>query len=343
MISIFTICSNNYLAQASVLAASVAQHCPEVRFEVYLVDLPFAEIKYEDLPFNVVFINEIENDIEELLTRYDIIELNTCVKPKIFQHICSDPEITQAVYLDPDIKLFDALTNLYIAFEQYSILLTPHILTPIPIDDKWPLEQQFLNYGLYNLGFIGIKNDTTGRGFLAWWKERTYKLGYSRVAEGLFVDQLPVNFAPIFFDRVHVLKDLGYNMGPWNLHERMLTVVAGHIMVNEKTSLKFFHFSSFKINSGELPLHYYSRFTLNDRLDLREIYQQYNNDLISADYAKYSSIPCAYVSRRQELQTSLEGKSQNAPSFLTKCLRTSVRLLPSSVRLKLKDLFMHTT
>ena len=43
-------------------------------------------------------------------------------------------------------------------------------------------------------------------------KEQTYKMGYFRLSEGLFVNQLPINLVPLFFKGVYILDDRGYNM-----------------------------------------------------------------------------------------------------------------------------------
>ena len=59
---------------------------------------------------------------------------------------------------------------------------------------------------------------------LHWWKERTYNMGYQRLEKGLFVDQLWMNLVPVLFESCNVLNHPGYNMGPWNLHERKLQV-----------------------------------------------------------------------------------------------------------------------
>lgn len=60
---------------------------------------------------------------------------------------------------------------LYSDLDKYSILLTPHIYTPVPVDGKKPGENTFLNYGIYNLGFLALKNDFTAREFAHWWKK----------------------------------------------------------------------------------------------------------------------------------------------------------------------------
>jgi len=296
----FTICSNNYLAQATVLGNSLKQFHPTASFLIILVDEKNDSINYQAIPFEILPVATIEPGLRELLIKYDIIELNTCVKPRVVEYLFQERDADTVVYLDPDIQLFEKLTELESALQKHLIILTPHIYTPIPIDDKKPSENTFLNYGLYNLGFIALRNGNETMRFVSWWKEHTYKQGFFNVKDGLFVDQLPINLVPLFFKEVYILQHFGYNMAPWNLHERYLTQQGDQYLINDKDRLKFFHFSSFRFDGNELPLHHYDRFRLKDRPDLHAIYGAYNQALKTAGYTFYAGFPCIYVNQRQQ-------------------------------------------
>ena len=259
---IFTICSNNYLAQAVVLGNSVKKYNSDYTFKIFLCDIKSPEIDYRSIIHEVIEIATIEPNVAEMALKYNIIELNTAVKPTVFQHIFEKENHTKAVYLDPDICVFHSLELLDKELEHNSFLLTPHILTPIPLDGKIPDENLFLNYGIYNLGFLALKNDESSRCLLEWWKTQTYQKGYILPEIGVFVDQLPMTLAPLFFRGGVIMKHFGLNMAPWNLHERVLTKIENNYFVNNDEPLIFYHFSSFKVNSNQLPTHYYNRFTI---------------------------------------------------------------------------------
>ena len=295
----FTICSNNYLAYAKVLGNSLKSHEPDTPFYIFLCDEKKAEIDYTGLANEVIALAEIEPQFYTLASKYNIIELNTALKPRVFQYLFNERKFSKALYFDPDIKIYNSIDNLFHQLEISSIILTPHICSPIPLDGKTPAENHFLNFGIYNLGFIGLKkNEETGN-FLNWWKGHTYTQGYIDVYKGIFVDQLPINFAPIFFGYVSVVDNRGCNMGPWNLHERYLSINENVIMVNKKEPLIFFHFSSFKPGEIELPLSQYNRFTLSSRRDLQRLYKQYNDELTAADYFFYQKFTYAYAGFRE--------------------------------------------
>lgn len=298
MKTIFTICSNNYLAYAKVLGKSLKKYEPELMFLIFLCDEKNDEIDYSLLADEVISMKDIEPQLAALASRYNIVELNTAVKPRVFEYLLNERNAEQVIYFDPDIKIYSSFVNLFIELQNSSVILTPHICTPIPMDDRKPAENHFLNFGIYNLGFIGVNNTEESKKFIMWWKNHTYKQGYIDVYKGIFVDQLPVNLAPIFFKDVKIISNKGFNMAPWNLHERYLSKKNGGYVVNETEELIFFHFSSFKADELELPLLLYNRFTVSNRPDIKNIYEDYNADLKAAGYYFYKKFTYAYAALR---------------------------------------------
>ncbi len=291
----FSICSNNYLAQATVLGRSLKMYHPETNFFLFLCDRKIPGINYSAIADEVIEMEHIEPNFLGLVAKYNIIELNTCVKPRVFEYLLLEKEYDQVIFLDPDVRIFHPLTGLFSRFQNENILLTPHIYSPIPIDGKKPGEENFLIYGIYNLGFISILRTEESFKFVRWWKDRTYQRGYIDTYNGIFVDQLPLNLAPVFFENVYILKDFGINMAPWNLHERYLQYHEEGIFVNGTTRLKFYHFSSFEANSfPELPKNNNTRFKMEVRPDLAPIYNLYNEELLSVGHLEYRALKNAY-------------------------------------------------
>ncbi len=305
----FTICSNNYLAYATVLGRSLKRHEPGAVFYIFLCDKKIAGIDYPSLADEVIAVETIEPAMQALSLKYNIIELNTCVKPRVMEYLLNERDFDKVIYLDPDVQVFHSLAFLETDLERANILLTPHIYTPIPLDDKQPSESVFLNYGLYNLGFIALRQHAETNRFLAWWKERTYAQGFIDVYNGIFVDQLPVNFVPLFFTGVVVLQDRGLNMAPWNLHERMLSLEDNRMIVNKTDWLKFYHFSSIVPGVQELPVFRYNRFTLHERPDLASLYNGYIEALQEAGHVYYSKLENKYAAgRRMHLRKQKRNK-----------------------------------
>ena len=297
---VFTICSNNYLAQASVLVRSIKKNHPDYKVFIGLVDEVSLAVSYDLINADrIIPISELSRyNIQDIVDKYNIIELNTAVKPFFFQLFISEYiDIESIYYFDPDTKLFNVLDDTDAILQKNSIVLTPHIHTPIAIDALFPKESTFLNYGIYNLGFIGVNpKHESALPFLEWWGDRTFHLGYDDVCNGLFVDQLWINLVPILFEGVVILKDKGTNMAPWNLHEREISSTGSSgVLLKTGEQLKFYHFSSYNYKMPKQLSKYYDRYSFDNTGSLIELYKEYHEELISYGIEKYVAINCAYI------------------------------------------------
>ncbi len=335
---IFTLCSNNYLAQALVLAKSVHQYQSDWKFYIGLVDKKNEAVNYEALGCGILEAAIVEPGIDELAKKFSIIELNTCVKPAYFHYFFDKLHVQQAIYLDPDVCLYAPMDEIDECFVEHDIILTPHIVTPIPLDNHTPAESLFLNYGIYNLGFIAIKKNAQSIQFLDWWKERTYALGYNKPAIGLFTDQLWINLAPIYFEKIKVLRHISYNMAPWNLHERLLEEKNSTYFVNGKYQLVFFHFSGFDPDKQKLHRDY-TRFSVGQRPDLTKLFSDYKKELEAKGYDQYKRLTCYYVNLRNEFLLSEENlnKARQAAAYAKlpyrkKIIRQIKRIIPAGFK-----------
>lgn len=305
---VFTVCSNNYLAQAKALVNSLSEFAPEYRVFIALVDEVDVQIDYEFLkPATVLPVAELGLPrFRENCRRYNIIELNTSVKPSIFKYLIgANQDVEKIFYFDPDTKLYSELGPLESLLESKDILLTPHILRPIDLDGLIPEESTFLNYGIYNLGFIGIRPGSSNvLDFLNWWEHRCANKCVVRLEEGLFVDQLWINLIPQLFGNVHVLDKYGYNMAPWNVHERIISAGKdGSLGLNDGSRLTFYHFSGYRYNQPKkLSTDPYNRVMLSDREDLIEIYSTYQKELLENGVEEFSRYDCKLLAVNEESQ-----------------------------------------
>ncbi|MFC7356862.1 hypothetical protein ACFQO1_04115 [Jejudonia soesokkakensis] len=298
----FTICSNNYLGQANALKESFLTHNPTFTFYIILVDKRSEQVDYTNFnPAQILTIAEIDGlDLPDLISRYDIIELNTSIKPSVFKHIISNNINAEVIYyLDPDLYFYDTLEEVTTILKTKNAVLTPHILSEIPRDGMLPDENIFLKFGIYNLGFIGINvNSEFSLKMLDWWEERTIHHGYNWPKIGYFVDQLWMALAPIFFDNVEILKTFNYNMAPWNLHERRIISIKGNkVLLNDETNLVFYHFSKLANNDKDISREY-NRYTFEDFPLLKELYNNYQKTIESHHYTNYKNIPIGYDVRQ---------------------------------------------
>ena len=276
-----TIVSPNYLSFARTLAASyVAQHPDQQFFVLIVADLTDPSPFRVDPSFTPVMLPELGlEDLRSLAMRYDILELNTNVKPTFLKHLMQAHGVDALICLDPDIFVYHSLTPVFDALGSgASAVLTPHITRPIS-DDKSPSEQDLLYNGTYNLGFIAVSRTDEGRRLLDWWEERCLRLGYSEGRTGLFVDQKWMNLAPGLFGTILISRDPGLNMAYWNLHERKLLNGSEGVQVQRgdesPVPLRFFHFSGLSPSEPHTISRNTDRFELTVRPDLQEIFARY--------------------------------------------------------------------
>lgn len=289
----FTICSNNYIPKAQVLASSIKL---KSNTPVYLIlaDKRNPAIHYDALGFDRVISAEelaIPN-IQWMKEHYDVVEFNTALKSFAFEYILSNTTYNLIYYFDPDIKVYQPLEAFADFWSNAKIVLTPHVLSPIPFDDKFPGENLFLNHGTFNLGFIGLKRSEITFLFLKWWSDRLRNHCIIKLTEGFFVDQIWFNLVPLYYkDDVKVIYHPGWNMAYWNLHERSIKRIDKVFYINENELLYFYHFSSFDLNMKRLsPYPQMARFSFDNRPDLIDLYQDYKSDIVSFDLQQFSGV-----------------------------------------------------
>ena len=247
-IDCFTSISFSYLAKARVLASSVKHHHPDWRMIVCITDLPPPgfnfNIETEQFFDEVIWAHDLPIDpIHAWLFKHAIVEVCTAVKGPVL-HYLLNRGAEKVFYLDPDIAVMAPLTPMVEWLDDSSILLTPHQLEP---DDTVQAitdnEICSLLHGIYNLGFVAVRNDENGLAFAKWWDSRLRSFCYDEKARGIFVDQKWCDHVPAMFDGVKIVRDPGYNVASWNLSRRRISIPAsGDILVNGKP-LRFYHFT----------------------------------------------------------------------------------------------------
>ncbi len=296
MIAACTIVSPNYLPFARTLARSYLDHHPGQLFYVLLVADLHEKTTIAEEPFVLHLMDEILPlvDIERLAMQYDILELNTNVKPTYLTYLVKHYSLEALLYLDPDIYVYSPLAPIFTLLQMANIVLTPHLTSPLPDDRHSPCERDLLYNGTYNLGFIALRHTPETMRMLAWWEARCLGEGFSEGRSGLFVDQKWINLVPGIFADVAICRDLGCNMAYWNLNERYLTQGDSLPLVNGKTRLCFFHFSGIGIDDPAMLSKNTDRFTLATRPDLLTLFADYKKAIIGNRRTMPDGIPYGF-------------------------------------------------
>ena len=269
----FTSFTYSYLSRARILILTLRAAHPDWTIYALIVDDPPDTLKDISVldDFDVVVTLEQLNidDLQSWLFKHDIVEACTAVKGRMMEYLL-EQGAEKVIYFDPDIAIFHPLDAVVSRLDTHSIILTPHQTEPneteIAIQDN---EITSLKYGVFNLGFVAVRNDETGRSFATWWRKQLYRACYDDTPQGLFTDQKYCDLVPALFDNLWVERDPGYNVASWNLSRRRLEFDdLGAMRVNGST-LKFYHFT--KIGSAGDAMT--ERYALN--LEVLEVWHWY--------------------------------------------------------------------
>jgi glycosyltransferase involved in cell wall biosynthesis len=315
-LGVFTIASKNYLAFARVLLQSVAKFHPEYRLYLFLADKVDGTFDPAAEYFEVVQSDQIGiRHHDDMALRYDIMEFNTAIKPFVFQWLFRTTDLDSIIYLDPDIRVYSHMTRLEdLLSDGHSAVLTPHITRPVE-DGRVPNDYNMLQAGVFNLGFAAFSRCSEAEHFLAWWGRRLETQACVDLPHNLFTDQRWCDLAPCFMDRLHILKEPGFNVAYWNLTERSLTQSADNWLVNGEP-LVFFHFSGIDISNTHILSKHQDRFDLAHLPECAALLHGYREAVLQAGWEN---------ARRWEYAYSRAGRALTIPTIVRQLFRHRFR------------------
>src|SRR5258708_2311662 len=260
MTHLFTSIVANYIPKARVLAHTVKKHHPAFPFHVFIADALPPGFQPANEPFDVVWTLDdlpIKN-APQWVFQHSLVEVSTGIKGLALRKLLALEDCSDVLYFDPDIVVLGPLDGLLRCFESASILLTPHLTEPeTALDAILDNELSVLKHGVYNLGFLGVKNSGEGQRFAKWWADRLGHACLDDIPNGLFTDQRWVDLAPAFFEDHSILRDPGYNVCTWNLTHRKVEGSLGSGLTVNGQPVVFYHFSGLDSGAQEGMLNKY--------------------------------------------------------------------------------------
>lgn len=252
---IFTSAACNYIPKVRMLFQSLRKHHPEAILHLALADEMVPELDLDAEPFDeVAAIADLGiPEWRAWAFSHSIVELATAIKPFFLSRLLAREDCGQVLYLDPDMVVFSRLDDIIESLQEASIVLTPH-QTEAESSLAAIIDNEIcsLKHGVYNLGFVGVANDSEGHRFAAWWSSRLYHFCRSEIHNGLFTDQRWIDLVPALFDGVGICKSPRHNTATWNLTTREMTRDQdGRYYVNDQP-LGFYHFTGFDNGSHRI-------------------------------------------------------------------------------------------
>ena len=295
---VFTICATNYVGLAKALEESVHEYSKSVDFIIIVADEPSTDIQKKFTP-NVLIAKDILHYTSEkwyeMAFKYNLTEFCTSIKPYSFNYFF-EHGYEKVIYLDPDILTFSSMNVVFDYLDNYSAVVTPHIVIP---DESNAFENNDLNLlhsGVYNFGFIALKNTSQCKKIINWWGNRLQDYCFDDRTKDLYTDQKWGEFLTCYLGNdILVTKNKGLNLAPWNFHERRVINRNNELFVcsrneepQKEEKLIFVHYSGYNYQlllSGEVFQKNIK--TLKKYDDIQPLIEKYTNKLRAADISTF--------------------------------------------------------
>jgi hypothetical protein len=314
----------NYLSRGLALYCSLQRHAPGSRLWALCLDQACYELLARlDLP-NLVAISLAEfeaADREVAATRSSrsLIEYYFTCTPAWLLYVLEREASSQWVtYLDGDLFFFGSPEVIFGELEKAAFGVIPHRYTPEI--------GHMRKYGIYNVGWVGVRNDPDGTAAAKWWRAKCIDWCYDYVDGDRFADQGYLQELSARFPRVRVIENLGANLAPWNIGNYRVEFRDGKVLVDSTYPLIFFHFQGFKREMGCFIFNSHRLYRAPfSRLVRDHVYRPYVDELLAIEHRVGSSVDVAAAKplRRKKVDTtwnSAVGVARNVGKRLLRVL-----------------------
>lgn len=271
-----TVFDYNYLARALVLHGSLLEHNDSALFAFICMDVQSAELLSRLALDRSLVIHHDEFASEALRkTRDHRSKGEYCwtSKPVAMQYLMDRfVEAKWIIYVDTDTMCF-ADPDVALPGVEFHYLITPH-----------RFHTSYAHFakdaGLYNAGYVAARNSPKGRQAILWWRDRCIENCSVIPTEATYADQKYLNQLQALFPVGQFSNHNGLNAAPWNIANYHLTLIDGHVMLDDQPLL-LYHFQSLQVfDDGTMSL-----YLGNERIPMelkKTVYEPYVKNLVRA-------------------------------------------------------------
>jgi len=232
---------SNYLARGLAMIRSLQSHEPKARVLVLAFDETCARV-LEDVLGTAVRVMPVgilhahDPELAALRGKRSQWAFFATHKAALVKYILEGVEAPDALtFLDADLWFFDDLSAARLEIGEASIALSPHRFSE--------RSRELAMYGTYNAGFIYWRNDPTGRRSAGDWRLECLDWCEEGVeTDGRFMNQGYLNRWPERYGGIHIIRNPGVNLAPWNLDNHVIEREGDRVTV-DGTPLTCYHFS----------------------------------------------------------------------------------------------------
>jgi len=314
----------NYLSRGLALYRSLQRHAPASRLWVLCLDQASHALLLEQALPNLVPVALAEfeaADPELAATRSNrsLIEYYfTCTPAWLLYVMKHDASAEWVTYLDGDLFFFDSPEAIFDELADAAFAIIPHRYTAAI--------QHLRRYGVYNVGWVGARNEPDGLAAVKWWRERCIEWCYDHVDGERFADQRYLEGLAARFPRVKAIANLGANLAPWNIGNYRVAFREDKVLIDQAYPLIFFHFQGLKKEMGYFIFNshrlYHAPFS---RVVRDHIYGPYVEELLAIERGLGPTVDVASASplRRAKVDAtwnSVKGMARNIGKRLLQIL-----------------------
>jgi len=186
----------------------------------------------------MIELSDLENHIPALLTaraNRPLLEYYFTCMAALHRYLFDVvPQAECTMYVDADIQFFANPDIVFDAIGDAPAAITPHNFIE---RDRARLER----YGIYNAGWTSFRRTPEGEKVLNWWLERSIEWCFDRFDGDRYANQGYLNHFKEIAPDTKILRQKGFNCGPWNLGQYRVSLRGSTIYLDEDP-LVFFHF-----------------------------------------------------------------------------------------------------
>lgn len=238
-----TLFDSFYLSRGLVMYQSLVKNCK--KFHIYIFafdDLCYEILKKENLTnTTIISLKEFENkELLEVKPGRNKAEYCWTSTPSTIQYVLDNFNVPFCTYIDADLYFYnnpEVLENEMSDTE--SVLITEHRYSWLA---KLYEEKRA---GKFCVQYITFKNNNSGREVLDNWSKQCIDWCYNRYEDGKFGDQKYLDEWPGKYKGIHILKNHGGGLAPWNVQQYRFNkkdFYFIHKKTQKKYNLIFFHF-----------------------------------------------------------------------------------------------------
>lgn len=178
------------------------------------------------------------------------------------------------VIIGADCVLYSRMTELASCLKTNDAIIVPHAVHPV--DDRNYMAQIYRT-GHANADLMAFKNTENGKNMLRWLISVTEG---NEPERGIFYEQTWLSSLPFLFEGVRILRHPGYNVGYWDIRERMVSFNDLWRVLDEHGTfrmIRMVQFSGYEKGNAHRMSKYYNGPDVTG--DVLKLFQEYDSKI----------------------------------------------------------------